>query len=240
MIEHEIDLPTPDGAMNTFIVHPEEDGPHPVVLFLMDAPGKREELHDMARRLASVGYYVMLPNLYYRRVRSFVMSPESRAEMMAHMNSLTNAMVCADATVLLAHAATDPAARPGPAGCVGYCMSGPFAFALAAALPDRVAAAASFHGVRLCTEAVDSPHRDAARVRGELYFGCAETDEWAPPEMIEALGAALRAAGTRHRIEWYPDTAHGFVFPQRPVYVKAAAERHWERLIALFGRNLRS
>jgi carboxymethylenebutenolidase len=240
MIEHEIDLRTPDGAMNTFIVHPEEEGPHPVVLFLMDAPGKREELHDMARRLASVGYYVMLPTLYYRRVRAFVMTPDARAEMMAHMNSLTNAMVCADAAVLLGHAAEDPAARPGPAGCVGYCMSGPFAFALAAALPDRIAAAASFHGVRLCTEAADSPHRDAGRVRGELYFGCAETDEWAPPAMIEALGEALRASGTRHRIEWYPGTAHGFVFPQRPVYVKAAAERHWERLIALFGRNLRS
>lgn len=240
MIEHEIDLRTPDGAMNTFIVHPEEEGPHPVVLFLMDAPGKREELHDMARRLASVGYYVMLPNLYYRRVRTFVMTPDARAEMMAHMNSLTNAMVCADAAVLLAYAAEDPAAGHGPAGCVGYCMSGPFAFALAAALPDRIAAAASFHGVRLCTEAADSPHRDAGRVRGELYFGCAETDEWAPPEMIDALGSALRAAGTQHRIEWYPGTAHGFVFPQRPVYVKAAAERHWERLIALFGRNLRS
>ncbi|MGA1370402.1 MAG: dienelactone hydrolase family protein [Pseudomonadales bacterium] len=238
MIEREVDVRTADGAMNTFIVHPDEAGPHPIVLFLMDAPGKREELHDMARRLASVGYYVMLPNLYYRRVRNFVMSPESRAEMMAHMNSLSNAMVCADAAALLAHAEEDPAAGQGPVGCVGYCMSGPFAFALAAALPERIAAAASFHGVRLCTEAVDSPHRDAGRIRGELYFGCAETDEWAPPEMIDALGQALRASGTRHRIEWYPGTAHGFVFPQRPVYVKAAAERHWARLIALFGRNL--
>ncbi|MFM8353847.1 MAG: dienelactone hydrolase family protein [Gammaproteobacteria bacterium] len=240
MIEQHVDIATPDGAMNTFIVHPEEGGPHPVVLFLMDAPGKRPELHDMARRLATVGYYVMLPNLYYRRVREFVMTPDARAEMMAHMNALTNARVCQDAAVLLAHASGDAAASAGPAGAVGYCMSGPFAFALAAAEPERIAAAASFHGVRLCTEAVDSPHRDAARIRGELYFGCAETDEWAPPAMIEALGEALTAAGTRHRIEWYPGTQHGFVFPERkPVYQQAAAERHWERLLALFARNLR-
>lgn len=239
MIEHHVDIATADGAMNTFIVHPDEGGPHPVVLFLMDAPGKREELHDMARRLATVGYYVMLPNLYYRRVRDFVMTADARAEMMGHMNALSNAMVCQDAGALLDHAARTGAASDGPAGAVGYCMSGPFAFALAAARPDRIAAAASFHGVRLCTEAVDSPHRDAARIRGELYFGCAETDEWAPPAMIDALGEALTAAGTRHRIEWYPGTHHGFVFPQRPaVYDKAAAERHWERLLALFARNL--
>ena len=71
MIEKEIDLQTRDGAMNTFITHPEEGGPHPLVIFYMDAPGKREELHDMARRIATVGYYVMLPNLYYRHVREF-------------------------------------------------------------------------------------------------------------------------------------------------------------------------
>ena len=94
MVDQEIDIPTVAGAMNTFITHPEEGGPHPVVLFLMDAPGKREELHDMARRLGSAGYYVMLPNLYYRRVREFVMAPEVRSDMVAHMNSLSNAMVC--------------------------------------------------------------------------------------------------------------------------------------------------
>lgn len=239
MIEGAVDVETRDGAMNTFIVHPEEGGPHPVVLFFMDAAGKREELDDMARRLASAGYYVMLPNLYYRRVREFVVGPDARAEMVAHMNSLSNAMVNDDARSLLAYAGRDPAARGGPVGCVGYCMSGPFAFAFAAAEPDRVAAAASFHGVRLCTEALDSPHRDAHRIRGELYFGCAEVDEWAPPEMIGALDAELARAGVRYRIEWYPGTQHGFVFPQRPaVYHKAGAERHWERLHALFARNL--
>jgi carboxymethylenebutenolidase len=207
----------------------------------MDAPGKREELHDMARRLGTAGYYVMLPNLYYRRVRDFVVGPDSRAEMFEHMNSLTNAMVCEDVQACIDHAASDDAAGDGPIGVVGYCMSGPFAFAAAAAFPDRVAAAASLHGVRLCTEAVDSPHRDADRITGELYFGCAETDEWAPKEMVDALDEHLAGTGVRYRIEWYPGTHHGFVFPLRAgMYEKASAERHWERLFDLFGRNLRS
>ena len=239
MRERELDIVTPDGVMNTFVTHPEEDGPFPVVLLLMDAPGRREELSDMARRLGAGGYYVMLPNLYYRRVRDFTLTPERRSEMIAHMNSLTNAMVCEDARALLAHTAEDPEAGPGAAGCVGYCMSGPFAFALAAAIPQRIAAAASFHGVRLCTEALDSPHLSAHEVLGELYFGCAETDEWAPAEMIQALDAHLASVGVRYRIETYPGTVHGFVFPQRPTaYHRAGAERHWERLFSLFRRCL--
>ena len=241
MIEHELDIKTADGEMNTFITHPEEDGPHPVVLFYMDAPGKREELHDMARRIATVGYYVILPNLYYRRVRDFVITPESRADMFGHMNSLSNQMVNEDTAAMLEHAANDPNAGDGAVGCVGYCMSGPFVFAAAAAFPDRIAASASLHGVRLCTEAEDSPHRDVDRIKAELYFGCAETDEWAPKEMIDALEAHMKETDANYRIEWYPDTAHGFVFPLRDgVYHKAAAERHWERLFGLFERNLKT
>ncbi len=239
MIEREVHITTPDGSMNAFVTHPEENGPYPVVLFYMDAPGKREELHDMARRLGTVGYYVMLPNLYYRRVDEFVMTAECRSQMVGHMNSLSNAMVCEDTIAMLDFARTETAASDGPVGAVGYCMSGPFVFAAAAAFPERIAAAASLHGVRLCTDAEDSPHRAAAGVKGELYFGCAETDEWAPSEMIEALDVHLRETGVNYRIEMYPQTAHGFVFPGRDgIYHKAAAERHWERLFALFARNL--
>ncbi len=92
MIDAEIDIVTQDGPMNTFISHPEEGGPYPVILFLMDAPGYREELHDMARRRATAGYYVMLPNLYYRRTRALIVNgaPESREIMFGHMNSLSN------------------------------------------------------------------------------------------------------------------------------------------------------
>ncbi len=238
MQEQEIDIHTADGPMNTFITRPDGEGPYPVVVFLMDAPGKREELHDMARRIATVGYYVMLPNLYYRRVREFAMAPDKREEMFGHMNSLTNAMVCEDIQVLFDQAAQDPAAADGPAGCVGYCMSGPFAFAAAAAFPERITASASLHGVRLYNDADDSPHKDAHKIKGEMYFGCAETDEWAPKEMIDGLEAYLTDAGINFQVEWYPDTHHGFVFPLRDgMYHKAAAERHWERLFALYRRN---
>jgi carboxymethylenebutenolidase len=181
----------------------------------------------------------MLPNLYYRRVREFQASPETRAEMMGHMNSLTNAMVCDDVRACMEHADRDPAARGGAVGVVGYCMSGPFAFAAASAFAERVMAAASFHGVRLFTEALDSPHLQADRIRGELYFGCAETDEWAPKEMIDGLDGYLKEIGSNYRVEWYPGTEHGFVFPLREgMYHKASAERHWERLFDLFGRTL--
>src|SRR5215207_4720262 len=104
MIEKHLDIATADGAMNTFVVHPEENGPHPVVLFYMDAPGKREELHDMARRLATVGYYVVLPNLYYRRSRDFWLTErteEKMAAMLEHMQATTNALVVRDTEAML-------------------------------------------------------------------------------------------------------------------------------------------
>jgi carboxymethylenebutenolidase len=239
MIDQEIEIHTKDGEMNTFITHPEEGGPYPVVLFLMDAPGKREELHDMARRLGSAGFYVMLPNLYYRRVREFDIESSSREEMFEHMHSLSNEMVCEDIQALLDFSAPDDAARAGKIGCVGYCMSGPFAFAAAAAFPDRIAASASFHGVSLCTDAEDSPHLDAEKISGEMYFGCAETDEYAPNQMIIDLDNYLAGTGINFRIEWYPGTEHGFVFPLREgKYHKASAERHWERMLAMYRRCL--
>ncbi|MEM7253730.1 MAG: dienelactone hydrolase family protein, partial [Pseudomonadota bacterium] len=109
----------------------------------------------------------------------------------------------------------------------------------AAAFPERIKASASLHGVRLCIDEPTSPHLTADKIQGEMYFGCAETDEWAPPEMINKLDAHLKACGTNYRIEWYPETEHGFVFPQREgKYNKVGAERHWERLFAMYRRNL--
>ncbi|MDH3221501.1 MAG: dienelactone hydrolase family protein [Gammaproteobacteria bacterium] len=239
MIYRDIDIPTTDGLMNTLVTHPEENGPYPVILFLMDAPGRREELHDMASRLGTAGYYVMLPNLYYRRLREFDMSSSGRDEMFEHMHSLTNSMVCDDIRSLMDFAAADNAAREGKLGCVGYCMSGPFAFSAAAAFPDRIAAAASIHGVRLCVDADDSPHLSAASIRGEMYFGCAEVDEYAPRQMIEDLATHLAASGINYRVEIFPGTEHGFVFPLRQgKYHRDSAERHWERLLAMYDRCL--
>ncbi|AMO21719.1 dienelactone hydrolase family protein [Ramlibacter solisilvae] len=244
MIEKNLDISTPDGAMNSFVVHPEERQPHPVVLFYMDAPGKREELHDMARRLASVGYYVVLPNLYYRRTRDYWLKERTEAAMAVmfeHMNALTIAMTVRDTRAMLDFVDTQPEADATRIGAVGYCMSGPFVMAAAANFPDRIRSIASIHGANLVTAREDSPHLLAPRIQCESYFACAETDRWAPRSDIEALEAALVRAGTPHRIEWYPGAEHGFVFPLRgAIYHRPSAERHWERLFELFGRTLRA
>jgi carboxymethylenebutenolidase len=241
MIERHIDIATADGQMNTFIVHPEEGGPCPVVLFYMDAPGKRQELHDMASRLATAGYYVILPNLYYRQTREFDLysgNPEHTMERLwGLMSSLTDDLIEADTAALLAYVDADPAADATRVGCVGYCMSGPFAFAMACRYPERIRAAASLYGVRLFGEG--SPAALAERAKGELYFACAEHDEYAPKEMVDALSTHLDTIGAHARVEWYPGTHHGFAFPTRgEVYDREAAERHWERLHSLFQRTL--
>lgn len=244
MIEHELDIPTPDGAMNTFITHPEEGGPFPVVLFYMDAPGKREELHDMARRIATVGYYVVLPNLYYRKTREFTMERDEAGykRMFEMIADLTNDLVMRDTQAMFDFVDTRKEARRGALGTVGYCMSGPFVFTAAGRFPERVACAASIYGVRLLTDSEDSPHRLAGKVRGELYFACAETDKYAPKEMVDKLDAHLKATpGLRYRLDWYPGVEHGFAFPQREgIFHKPSAERHWERLFALFRRTLQA
>jgi carboxymethylenebutenolidase len=242
VIDQHLEIPTRDGAMNTFVTHPEEGGPFPVVLFYMDAPGKREELHDMARRLGSGGYYVVLPNLYYRSVEEFDFTAgvqeETRARMFELMATLDDDLVESDTVAMLAHVDADPAADGSRIGCVGYCMSGPFSFAVACRFPDRIRAAASIYGVRLFGDGSSADIAD--RATAELYFACAEHDPYVPPEMVDALAAHLEAIGANARVERYPGTHHGFAFPQRPVYDKAAAERHWERLCALFDRSLRA
>lgn len=244
MIDQHLDIATRDGSMNTFVTHPEEGGPFPVVFFYMDAPGKREELHDMARRLGTAGYYVVLPNLYYRSTREFNVFTDGAGatveerwkNMFALMNTLTDDLVASDTEAMFAHVDADLNADASRVGCMGYCMSGPFSFAMAGTFPDRIRAAASLYGVRLFGDR--SPAHLAERVTGELYFACAEHDDYAPKEMVDGLAAHLAALGTNSRVEWYPGTHHGFAFPGRDQYDKAAAERHWERLHSLFARNL--
>jgi carboxymethylenebutenolidase len=232
------------SAMETFICHPERGGPFPAVMLLMDAPGIREELRDMARRLGTVGYYVLLPNLYYRAGRETIYGPDvlepgpERDRMRAVRTNMTIPPVMDDVAAMLAHIDRDKAAKPGPVGAHGYCMSGPYALAAAARYPDRVAAAASFYGTWLINDAEESPHLNLATIKGEAYIACAEHDELAPLPMVEQLRTLFARAGTAGEIELYPTVHHGFAFPQRWCYDKPAAERHWERLIALYRRRL--
>lgn len=245
MIEQTLDIETPAGQMETFLCRPERGGPYPAVFLLMDAPGVREELKDMARRLATVGYYVLLPNLYYRAGRDTFYGPDVLTEgsddhkrMRAVRTKMTIPPVMDDVGAMLAHVDAAPEAKSGPVGCHGYCMSGPYALAAAARYPDRVAASASFYGTWLVNDAEESPHLSLAKMRGEIYIACAEHDDLAPMPMVQELKGLLDEAGTKGELEIYPEVHHGFAFPQRWCYDKAAAERHWERLFSLYGRCL--
>jgi carboxymethylenebutenolidase len=239
MIEQQIAVATPDGTMTTFIFHPEHDGPHPVVLYLMDAPSIRPALKDMASRLATAGYYVMLPYLFYRGgpFREFGSSDEDMQARRELMGTVTLTNIVGDAEALLSVAADDPAAEDGDVGVVGFCMSGGLAIALARELPERVAAAASIHGGRLVRDTEDSPHRGLDRVRAEIHLAWVDPDQSAPPETIPVMEAALDAAGVSYTLDRVTDAVHGFA-PPGERYDRAASELHWERVHSLLRRNL--
>jgi carboxymethylenebutenolidase len=241
MIEHHIDIPTVDGAMNSFVVYPDEGGPFPVVLFYMDAPGKREELHEMARRIAAVGYCVVLPNLYYRRTRDFWLrerTEENLKVMFGLMETLDRASTLCDTRAMLDYVDQLPAANARHVGALGYCMRGPFVVWAATAFPDRLACITSIHAARMVTQQPDSPHLLVPQLRCDSYFGCAENDSWASKPDMVLLEAGLRQSAAPWRLEWYADTEHGFVFPGRTIYKKAAAERHWARAFSQWRRCL--
>jgi carboxymethylenebutenolidase len=245
MIESTQDITTADGAMETFICRPERGGPYPAVLMLMDAPGIREELRDMARRLATVGFCVMLPNLYYRAGPDTKFGPgvlkqddPERDRMRAIRTKMTIPPVMDDVAAMLGFLDQQSAVKPGPVGCHGYCMSGPYALAAAARFPKRIMAAASFYGTWLVSDAEESPHLSLGRAKGELYIACAEHDELAPLPMVAELRSLFEQSGAAGELEIYPKVHHGFAFPERWCFDKPAAERHWERLISLYRRRL--
>jgi carboxymethylenebutenolidase len=239
MIERQVDVTTPDGEMTTFIFHPEHGGPFPVVLYLMDAPSIRPALKDMASRLASAGYYVMLPYLFYRGgpFREFGASDEDMHARRELMETVTPTNIVGDAEALLAVAADDPAAGDGRVGVVGFCMSGGLAVSLARALPDRIGAAASIHGAWLVRDTPDSPHLGLDPVEAELYFAWVEDDPTAPVDTIPVMEQALDEAGVTYAIDRITDAVHGFA-PAGERYDRRASELHWERVHSLLRRNL--
>jgi carboxymethylenebutenolidase len=229
--------PTPDG------------GTHPGVLFYMDAFGLRPQLNQMAERLASHGYVVLVPNVFYRHGRAPLVAdppdllrPENHPKMIEALAPFLRSMdpldAMRDAGAYLDFLAAQASVADGPVGVTGYCMGGALALRTAGSFPERVAAAAIFHGGNLATDAEDSPHLLADRIRGELYFGHADQDRSMPEEQIHRLDAALDVAGSHYRSEVYAGAMHGFTMADTAAYDEVAAERHWTELLGLLDRVL--
>ncbi|MGE0255786.1 MAG: dienelactone hydrolase family protein [Alphaproteobacteria bacterium] len=252
MLERFVDIATADGRMKTFVVHPEQDGPFPPVVLYMDVWGVREQLFDIARRIASVGYVCVVPDLYYRvdwtpfdlrdatgrTVSLLRLTDEMQAKVRAARMHLKDAMVVADSRAILAFLDADAAVRPGPVGSVGYCMGGRHVVCVAAALPDRFRASACLHGTSLVADGADSPHLAVPRIRGELYCGFAEHDPFAPPATIAAMREIAAGAKLRYREQIHPGADHGYAIPDRDIHDKHAAERDWELIFAMYHRQL--
>lgn len=253
-----IDVDTEDGRMDCHVVTPEGLPGHgreaaeggvsawpPVILF-MDAFGIRPQLAEMAQRLASNGYVVVVPNLYYRsgayapfdQKLVTVEGPE-RDRFKSMIRSITDSMVMRDTAAVLAMIDAHPSARPGPIGVVGYCMGGGFALSAAGMFPERVAAALSFHGGSLATDKADSAHLLANRMRARVYVGVAEIDATFSPEQQHRLERALSQAGVDHTIEIYKGARHGFAVTGHLVYDRDSSERHWQRLLQVLKDKLR-
>ena len=243
-----VDLPTPDGVADAYFAYPDDGVAHPGALLYMDAFGLRPHLKSMADRLAREGYAVLVPNVFYRSGRAPVVAlpdfidtgarPEIFQQISPLVQSLTPEPTMRDAGAYLAWLEERPEVAAGPIGVTGYCMGARLSLLTAGTYPDRVAAAAGFHGGGLATDAPTSPHLVADRVTAELYFGHADQDRSLPPEQIERLNRALSAAGVRFRAEVYEGAHHGYTQADTASYNEEAAERHWKELIALLGRTL--
>ncbi len=252
MIESITDIATADGRMDTFVCHPEQGGPFPSVFVLMDIWGLREELFDIARKIAVTGYHCMVPNFWYRqgrvrfefrdardRMLSLDQIPDEAREAMRRQMALTSdEMAMADVKAALDFLRTQPVID-GPKGAVGYCLGGRFAFQVAALYPDDFRAVASMHGTRLVSDSPLSPHRLASKCRGEIYCAFAEHDDFGAPPIRQAL---LEAFSACPNVKYHPmlhrGAMHGYALPDRDIYTKQAATRDWEAIFAMFSRNL--
>ena len=247
MNEREIDVPTADGTMTTFVAHPDGDGPYPLAILFMDGVGYREQIRENARRFAQAGYFVAAPDLFHRAGKGITFDfgkmlsgdAEEGKRMMATIALVTPQNVEADADAVLDVVAKDTAAKSSELVCVGYCMGARAALHFAATHSD-VAAAAGIHPGALYTDAPDSPHRELDTVDAELYFVFAEQDRSATPENVAAFGQAMKDAGVEGNVERLPGTAHGFAMADLPVYNRDASERHFERTLDLWNRAVKS
>ena len=240
-----IDVQTEDGICPVHTFGPAGPGQWPGVLLFMDGHGVRPALFEIAERLASSGYVVAVPDLYYRTGyrapagATLFTDPVARAHWTEHiLPTLSIANVMRDVPAFGDYLASRPDVRAGRIGVTGYCLGGRLALATAGHYPGLVAAVASYHGGHLATDAPDSPHRLAPKITARVYVGGARDDASFDEPQRTRLEAALREAGVDYRIEMY-DARHGWVPSDTAAHDAAAAERHWRTLLELFDATLR-
>ncbi|MDP1632357.1 MAG: dienelactone hydrolase family protein [Caulobacter sp.] len=246
VVERDVRVTTTDGVADAALYHPEGRGPWPAVLLWPDIISLRPTFREMGRRLAAEGYVVLVPNLYYRVKRAPVVEsgfnwadPEDRAKIVPLRASVTPEGTDSDAIAFLAFLDAQPQAdKTKKAGVQGYCMGGPLSFRTAAAVSDRIAAVASFHGGGLVTDQPDSPHLLLPKTKAEYLICVADNDDKADPTVKDRLAAAMKAAGRTARIEVYAGASHGWCVRGSAVYDEPAAEKAWAELLAFYKRVL--
>ena len=241
-----IEIKTRDGVCPSYVYRPTGTGPWPAVLVYMDGLAIRPALLELGERLATSGYFVLLPDLFYRSgpyapmdPKRVFSDPEMRKVLMEkYIAHATQANIMSDTVAFLDYLAKEPDVKPGGIGVTGYCMGGMMSVTAAGTFPDRIVAAASYHGGRLATDAPDSPHLLAPKMKARVYVAGATDDQGFPDDMKARLEEALTKAGVDHTIETYP-AKHGWLFRDTPVYDEAVCERHWTTLGALLGAKLK-
>ena len=244
MSEEQVTIQTKDGLCKAWVLTPEGIGPWPGVIFYMDAFGIRPGMRQMAAHLAAQGFVVLLPDLYYRYGAYGPLDPVEVFKgdigniIGPLMASTDNHEAAEDTASFLTYLDTRSDVSGNAVGTVGFCMGGGMALTAAAYYPDRVGAAASFHGGNLASDKPVSPHLQLPKIKAELYIAVADNDQSYPPDMAERFDAAIAAAGVKHKTEFYTGKLHGWMKPDLPVYDAEAAERGWNKLVALYARTL--
>ena len=244
-----IEIQTADGLCDAWLAQPNSKGPWPGVIFSMDAVGPRSTLKDMAERLASSGYVVLLPNLFYRMKHAPIVSgvnfpaqvadlPKILEQIMPLVESFDSQKGLEDMGVFTEFLAKQPQVRSGKLGIFGYCMGGAMAIRTAARYPEKFAAVASFHAGGLVSDDQNSPHRLLPTIQASLYVGHADQDPHMNSDQIQVFDRAVAAMAAPHKTELYTGAHHHFTMVDLPAYNADAAERHWKRLLQLLKDNL--
>jgi carboxymethylenebutenolidase len=248
-MRQDVTIPTPDGDARAFVFTPDEgSGPWPATIMFMDAPAIRPALFEMGQRLADAGYYVLLPDLFWRAgpydppdiKAARAGDPEAVAVFQKLRGSTGAGRQMTDTKACLDFLDAQPQADARKVGVTGYCMGGGIALRAAGTFPDRITAAASFHGGAMATDDAKSPHHLAPNIRAKVLIAGAEEDSGFPPEQRDRLAAALKAAGVDAEVSIWAGCRHGWVPTDMAVYNPEGAERHWRELVALFDETLKT